>query len=95
MPAMTQDEAEAASTPTAVLMTNFQFEFQGWNNCGPATLTNALTYFGYGDDQTRAASWLKPNREDKNVTPQEMVAFVNSEVPELPVRALTRKGARP
>ena len=92
MPALTQDEAEAASTPTAVLMTNFQFEFQGWNNCGPATLTNALTYFGYGDDQTRAASWLKPNREDKNVTPQEMVAFVNGKVPELPVRALTRRG---
>lgn len=80
------------ATPTAVLMTDFEFEFQGWNNCGPATLTNALTRFGYGDDQYRAADWLKPNREDKNVTPQEMVDFVNGEVPELPVRALTRSG---
>ncbi len=90
MPALAQDKA--ISTPVAALMTDFQFEFQGWNNCGPATLTNALTHFGYRDDQMRAASWLKPHREDKNVTPQEMVAFVNTEVPELPVRALTRTG---
>ena len=87
---LAQDEARA--TPTAVLITDFNFEFQGWNNCGPATLTNALTHFGYRNDQNRAANWLKPNREDKNVTPQEMVDFVNNEVPELPVRALARSG---
>lgn len=81
-----------ADPPSDALLADFQFEFQDWNNCGPATLTNALTYFGYPDDQARAAAWLKPNREDKNVTPQEMVAFVNGEVPELPVRALTRVG---
>ena len=90
LPALAQ--IAPAELPDAALITNFQFEFQGWNNCGPATLTNALTHFGYSDDQSRAANWLKPNREDKNVTPQEMVEFVNSELPELPVRALTRAG---
>ena len=78
--------------PTSSALSGFEFEYQGWNNCGPATLTNALTHFGYSDDQLRAANWLKPNREDKNVTPQEMIAFVNSQVPELPVFALTRIG---
>ena len=73
-------------------MSGFNFEYQGWNNCGPTTLTNALTYFGYTDDQLRAANYLKPNREDKNVSPWEMVRFVNSQVPELPVYALTRMG---
>lgn len=70
----------------------FRFEYQGWNNCGPATLTNALTFFGYTDNQSRAARYLKPNGEDKNVTPQEMISFVNSQVPELHVYALTRMG---
>lgn len=80
------------SLPSAVQLDGFRFEYQGWNNCGPATLTNALTYFGYTDNQTRAAQFLKPNGEDKNVSPNEMIRFVNSQVPEIPVFALTRMG---
>ena len=68
------------SLPSAVQLDGFRFEYQGWNNCGPATLTNALTYFGYTDNQTRAAQFLKPNGEDKNVSPNEMIRFVNSQV---------------
>ena len=67
-------------------------DFQGWNNCGPATLTNALVYFGYEDDQYRAAEWLKPNHEDKNVSPWQMAEFVNTQIPEIPVYALVRSG---
>lgn len=93
---MAQDSAalanQPANIPASFALSGFNFEYQGWNNCGPATLTNALTHFGYGDDQLRAANWLKPNREDKNVSPEEMVAFVNSQVPEIPVYALTRIG---
>ena len=83
---------ETASIPSAYQLSGFNFEYQGWNNCGPATQTTALTYFGYADNQLRAAQWLKPNNEDKNVTPQEMVAFVNTQVPETPVFALNRHG---
>ncbi len=82
----------AASLPASYRLNNFNFEYQGWNNCGPATLTTALTHFGYSDNQNRAAQWLKPNNEDKNVTPQEMVAFVNTQIPETPVFALYRYG---
>lgn len=52
-------------------------EYQGWNNCGPSTLTMGLSYFNYSFDQYRAAEYLKPNIEDKNVSPWEMVEFVN------------------
>jgi len=33
----------------------FQFHYQTWNNCGPASLTMAPSYFGWGYDQHRAA----------------------------------------
>jgi tetratricopeptide (TPR) repeat protein len=84
--------SQPVEIPSSYTLSNIRFEYQGWNNCGPATLTNALTHFGYTDNQQRAARWLKPNGEDKNVSPQEMVAYVNSQVPELPVYALTRMG---
>lgn len=62
---------------------------QGWNNCGPANITMALTFYGWRDDQEVAVSFLKPEREDKNVNPWEMVAFVNERSQ---VRALWRVG---
>lgn len=90
--ALAQESQAAVSVPASFRLDNFNFTYQGWNNCGPATLTTALTYFGYNDDQYRAARWLKPNNEDKNVSPGEMVDFVNTQVGELPVYALKRHG---
>lgn len=78
--------------PSSWRLNNVRYEAQGWNNCGPATLTNALSYFGYTNDQKRAANWLKPNYEDKNVSPWQMEQFVNTQVPELNVYALVRYG---
>lgn len=52
-------------------------EAQKWNNCGPTTLTMGLTYYGYRQNQDPAASFLKPNIEDKNVSPWQMVRYVN------------------
>ncbi len=62
---------------------------QTWNNCGPANITMALSYYGWRQGQETAAAYLKPDREDKNVSPWEMVAFVNDQTG---VRALTRVG---
>ncbi len=75
--------------PAAVRLTGFRHEYQGWNNCGPATLTIALSYFGWSDNQLVAARWLKPDPEDKNVSPDQMAAFVNTFSS---VRALVRYG---
>ncbi len=83
---------ETPVLPTYYQLAGMRYEAQWWNNCGPATLTSALSYFGYSNDQGRAADWLKPNREDKNVSPWQMVEFVNSQVGELPIYALRRYG---
>ncbi|MBZ0294546.1 MAG: C39 family peptidase, partial [Anaerolineae bacterium] len=89
--ALAQDAPQrVAENPSSFHLDGFNFEYQGWNNCGPATLTYTLSYFGYTDDQTRAAHWLKPNNEDKNVSPEEMVAYVNTQIPEIAVYALRR-----
>jgi tetratricopeptide (TPR) repeat protein len=85
-------DAETPTLPTYYRLENVRYEAQWWNNCGPATLTSVLSYFGYSNDQGRAADWLKPDREDKNVSPWQMVEFVNTQVPEIPVLALQRYG---
>ena len=62
---------------------------QTWNNCGPATITMALSYYGWRRDQAFAAERLKPNREDKNVSPEELASFVEEESN---VKAIVRMG---
>lgn len=69
-----------------------RYEQQGWNNCGPTTMTMALSYFGWGRDQYTAARWMKPHTEDKNVSPWQMVRFVNENTPSTNVKALYRIG---
>lgn len=76
--------------PDAAQMSGFRHEYQGWNNCGPATLTTALSFYGWEHDQYVAARWLKPDPEDKNVSPWQMAEFVNTQTA---VRALVRYGS--
>jgi hypothetical protein len=52
---------------------------QGFNNCGPANLTINLNFYGDTTTQTEAAAFLKPNREDRNVSPWQMVDYVNEQ----------------
>ncbi|MAU10958.1 MAG: hypothetical protein CL607_14140 [Anaerolineaceae bacterium] len=63
--------------PNSSRLYGMRWERQEWNNCGPATVTTALTFYGWQNDQIYAKERLKPNREDKNVSPQELVGFVN------------------
>ncbi|NWF67674.1 MAG: C39 family peptidase [Chloroflexi bacterium] len=74
-----QDE-EPQPLPEAFTLYGFTYIPQTWNNCGPATLTMGLTYFGWPADQQLAADYLKPNYEDKNVSPWQMVDYVNTYV---------------
>ncbi len=67
--------------PSAVRLDGIQHRFQEWNNCGPATLAMTLSYFDLNLTQSQTASILKPNPEDRNVSPVEMVAYVTSETP--------------
>ncbi len=70
-------------------LNRLRHEYQGWNNCGPTTLTMGLSYYGYTEDQFPAANYLKPHREDKNVSPWEMVQYVNTSTD---ISALYRPG---
>ncbi len=75
--------------PSRVLLTGTRPEPQTWNNCGPATLSMALSFYGWKGTQADIAPILKPNDRDKNVMPYEMVDYVNTHTD---LRALTRIG---
>jgi len=73
----------ARSTPASgdgidVLLTKAKQEYQGWNNCGPATLAMNLSFFGWTGNQYDAAKFLKPDTEDKNVSPDQLAAYARS-----------------
>ena len=71
--------------------------YQSWNNCSGATISMGLSYFGYPafarEDQEPARQYLKPNVEDQNVSPWQVVDYVNNQVGNLyNVRAVARRG---
>lgn len=85
--------AQDGGTPASYRMNGMRHIFQTWNNCSGANLTMAMSYYGWGFDQDVARAYLKPNVEDKNVSPGEMARFVNEAQSDLPnVRALWRYG---
>ena len=65
--------------PANASLTGILHQFQMWNNCGPANLAMALSFWGWKGDQRDTAAFLKPNSRDKNVMPYEMEAFVEQE----------------
>lgn len=72
----------ATVTPTPIppdyLLTGFTFSAQGWNNCGPATVTMLMSYWGLQTTQNQAADFLKGRIEDPNVNPPEIVDYVEN-----------------
>lgn len=77
--------AQATSAPPrfplpgpSARLAGIRHERQTWNNCGPATISMLLSYFGHTATQREAAAFLKPDREDKNVSPDELVAYAHS-----------------
>lgn len=61
---------------TAVQLDGVTHEAQRFNNCGPTTLRMYLSFFGYRQDtQVEIANVLKPNKDDRNVSPGELVQY--------------------
>ncbi len=60
------------------------------NNCGPATLAFYLQWWGWQGTQDDIAQRVRPNLLDRNVNVEELVLYVNEDVPNL--RALFRVG---
>jgi tetratricopeptide (TPR) repeat protein len=69
--------ATSIPVPPSARIEGIAFQFQDWNNCGPATLAMALSYFGLEVTQQDTARVMKPSPEDRNVSPQEMADYVN------------------
>jgi hypothetical protein len=65
--------------PGRVTLTGTRHQYQKYNNCGPATLSMGLSFWGWEGDQLPIAAFTKPNPRDKNVMPYELEAFVESE----------------
>ena len=70
---------EPTPIPSSVQLSGVRHEYQKWNNCGPANLSMALSFWGWQGDQRNTAAYLKPNPRDKNVMPYEMAGFVQDE----------------
>jgi tetratricopeptide (TPR) repeat protein len=65
--------------PEKTLLGGIRHEYQQMNNCGPATLAMALSFWGWQGDQRDTRAFLRPSFaevDDKNVNPQEMAAYV-------------------
>jgi len=90
---------EPSPTPTAtptpipekVVLEGIRYQRQSFNNCGPANLAMALSYWGWQGDQRDTRLYLRPNLEvdDKNINPDEMVRFVGTQTG---LKALARVG---
>ncbi len=70
--------AQVAAPATSAKINGVKHMWQNWNNCGPATITMAASVFGKAQSQAQAAAFLKPNANDKNVSPHELVAYARS-----------------
>ena len=75
----------ATSTPmptvvneTRVILGPVSFDWQKLNNCGPTTTHVMLSYYNIDRPQLTIANVLKPNPDDKNVSPSEIANYVRS-----------------
>lgn len=73
--------------PTSFRVSNYKWEPQKWNNCGPANTVQGLRLIGYETTQKDAAGYMKPNSNDGNVSPWQISDYVNKTGT---VRALVR-----
>lgn len=62
--------------PESIKLEGITAVAQTFNNCGPANLTQVLNFYGAAANQNDVASYLKPDDEDRNVSPWQIEAYV-------------------
>lgn len=67
--------------PLAFRIEGLKIVAQKFNNCGPSNLSINLSYYGHNAPQLVIASVVKPDEDDRNVSPEELVAYVNERTP--------------
>jgi hypothetical protein len=65
--------------PVSVRLEGLKVRPQKYNNCGPANLSIVLNYYGHEVNQLEIGEALKPNYDDRNVSPSELAAYVAEE----------------
>jgi hypothetical protein len=76
--------ATPSSTPTptrvraTIEVTRVRHVWQAYNNCGPATLSMVLSYYGRSETQSDVQKAVRPNRWDMNASPWELVSYARS-----------------
>ncbi|MCO6450996.1 MAG: C39 family peptidase [Caldilineales bacterium] len=63
----------------SVALEGLSHAWQTWNNCGPATLSMQLSYFGSPLTQEDIRKKLRPHPDDKNVNLDELAAYARSQ----------------
>lgn len=67
----------ATSLPAALTLTGLQNIPQTFNNCGPANVSIVLNYHGNNLAQEAVAATLKPNPNDRNVSPWQIAELID------------------
>ncbi len=70
--------ASPTPLPSKVALSSPSWEKQDWNNCGPATLSMYLRYYGWEGDQFSISDEIKPERSDRNVNVDELIYFAQN-----------------
>jgi len=65
--------------PASVSLPAPVYEKQDMNNCGPASLTMYLRYYGWKGNQQDVMAVVKPLRDDRNVNVEELAYFVRTQ----------------
>ena len=68
--------APITDLPAVAWLGPIRHEYQRLNNCAPATVAMALSFYGAGVTQYDLAPILKGGDQDKNVSPHEIVAYL-------------------
>lgn len=70
---------EAKPAGSKALLPGAKWVAQTFNNCGPATTSMVLQYFGFNIDQNTTKAALRTNPDDTNVFTYEMARYLKDE----------------
>jgi hypothetical protein len=79
LPSTTPAPTTTPDYPTAVYLEGVPIVPQKFNNCGPTNLSMVLAYHGLEANQLDIAAVIRPTYEDRNVSPEELAAYVRQE----------------
>jgi tetratricopeptide (TPR) repeat protein len=78
-PSATPTAAIQPALPAVALTGQLRHEWQTWNNCGPATLSMYLSYYGAYLGQEAVRATIRPNWEDKHASAHDMAEYARAQ----------------